>query len=282
MKRILVLLSVLGLFIASPALAHRSGCHRWHSCPSDTGSYVCGDIGYCSGCGNNYYCKNRAYQPGWQKVKKKTPQPKKTSLQPKPLPVIQTQAAKSAVQEPIATPSIQSATPPQPVVNQQTPEQRINESLAYLYSQGVIKSQEDEKSLIRYTIDNRLNDLRYAAVLWYSDVKLPQIQQEQNEKLVEAQRQIELRRQQENQVNTILNEYQQKVNAINKQILDLQTQYDNAPDLVKQQTVDYFVNAAQLDRLIADKQVEIVRQIRQLESQREQLKLEYQAKLSNL
>lgn len=26
--------------------AHRSGCHRWHSCPSDTGSYSCGDAGY--------------------------------------------------------------------------------------------------------------------------------------------------------------------------------------------------------------------------------------------
>ena len=34
----------------SKALAHRSGCHRWHSCPSDTGSYVCGDLGYTSGC----------------------------------------------------------------------------------------------------------------------------------------------------------------------------------------------------------------------------------------
>jgi hypothetical protein len=29
-----------------PASAHRSGCHRWHTCPSDTGSYVCGDLGY--------------------------------------------------------------------------------------------------------------------------------------------------------------------------------------------------------------------------------------------
>ena len=28
--------------------AHRSGCHRWHSCPSDQGTYVCGDLGYCS------------------------------------------------------------------------------------------------------------------------------------------------------------------------------------------------------------------------------------------
>jgi hypothetical protein len=30
--------------------AHQSGCHRWHSCPSDTGSYVCGDLGYYSQC----------------------------------------------------------------------------------------------------------------------------------------------------------------------------------------------------------------------------------------
>ncbi|MGW2838829.1 hypothetical protein ACWCWD_13635 [Streptomyces sp. NPDC001493] len=36
---------------ASPAAAHRDGCHRWHSCPSDTGSYVCGDLGYFSECG---------------------------------------------------------------------------------------------------------------------------------------------------------------------------------------------------------------------------------------
>lgn len=40
------------------AEAHRSGCHRWHSCPSDSGSYICGDTGYCSQCPNNQYCKN--------------------------------------------------------------------------------------------------------------------------------------------------------------------------------------------------------------------------------
>ena len=36
------------MVLASAAVghAHRSGCHRWHSCPSDTGSYVCGDLGY--------------------------------------------------------------------------------------------------------------------------------------------------------------------------------------------------------------------------------------------
>ena len=31
--------------------AHKSGCHRWHTCPSDTGSYVCGDTGH--GCGSS-------------------------------------------------------------------------------------------------------------------------------------------------------------------------------------------------------------------------------------
>ncbi len=35
--------------------AHRSGCHRWHSCPSDSGSYVCGDLGYTSECGTSSY-----------------------------------------------------------------------------------------------------------------------------------------------------------------------------------------------------------------------------------
>lgn len=35
---------------ATPADAHRDGCHRWHSCPSDSGSYICGDLGYDSGC----------------------------------------------------------------------------------------------------------------------------------------------------------------------------------------------------------------------------------------
>jgi hypothetical protein len=45
-------LVALGVFgTASPASAHRDGCHRWHSCPSDSGSYVCGDTGYSSECG---------------------------------------------------------------------------------------------------------------------------------------------------------------------------------------------------------------------------------------
>ncbi|MFH1246867.1 MAG: hypothetical protein V1644_00665 [Candidatus Micrarchaeota archaeon] len=38
--------------------AHRSGCHAWHSCPSDSGSYTCGDTGHCSQCPDNTYCLN--------------------------------------------------------------------------------------------------------------------------------------------------------------------------------------------------------------------------------
>jgi len=41
------------------ASSHRSGCHRWHSCPSDRGTYICGDWGYCSQCPDNQYCLNR-------------------------------------------------------------------------------------------------------------------------------------------------------------------------------------------------------------------------------
>lgn len=33
--------------------AHQSGCHRWHSCPSDSGSYVCGDTGHSNYCGTS-------------------------------------------------------------------------------------------------------------------------------------------------------------------------------------------------------------------------------------
>ncbi len=38
------------VMLSSSATAHRSGCHRWHSCPSDSGSYVCGDLGYSNYC----------------------------------------------------------------------------------------------------------------------------------------------------------------------------------------------------------------------------------------
>jgi len=49
---------ILVLFIFLPAFpmdsyGHRSGCHAAHSCPSDTGSYECGDTGNYSQCPGN-------------------------------------------------------------------------------------------------------------------------------------------------------------------------------------------------------------------------------------
>ena len=40
----------VALALSQGALAHRSGCHNLHTCPSDTNSYQCGDLGYpCNG-----------------------------------------------------------------------------------------------------------------------------------------------------------------------------------------------------------------------------------------
>jgi len=60
MTQYLALLFAFAL-IAFPweASSHRSGCHRWHSCPSDRGTYICGDTGHCSQCPDNQYCLNR-------------------------------------------------------------------------------------------------------------------------------------------------------------------------------------------------------------------------------
>src|SRR2546428_14166720 len=41
----LILIFLLTVSGISAVEAHRSGCHRWHSCPSDRGTYVCGDLG---------------------------------------------------------------------------------------------------------------------------------------------------------------------------------------------------------------------------------------------
>lgn len=47
----------LSLLWSGVASAHRSGCHAWHSCPSDSGSYVCGDTGHSN------YCSGSTYTP---------------------------------------------------------------------------------------------------------------------------------------------------------------------------------------------------------------------------
>jgi hypothetical protein len=48
MKKIIFLFTALVIIVPNISFAHRSGCHRWHSCPSDTGSYIQGDAGYIS------------------------------------------------------------------------------------------------------------------------------------------------------------------------------------------------------------------------------------------
>src|SRR2546427_430502 len=55
------------------------GCHRWHSCPSDHGIYVCGDLGHCSGCPDNQYCL--AGQP---QLAQSEPRSSKPESQPRP------------------------------------------------------------------------------------------------------------------------------------------------------------------------------------------------------
>ena len=64
MKKVF-LLFLIGLSILvfpNDSFAHQSGCHRWHSCPSDTGSYVCGDLGYYSQC-PSYYSAPKEPEP---------------------------------------------------------------------------------------------------------------------------------------------------------------------------------------------------------------------------
>ncbi len=84
---VLIAVSTLIVLIGGTwAEAHRSGCHRWHSCPSDRGTYVCGDRGYCSGCPDNQYCLNRR------------PRPRQTEQAPKDLPRRELQKSALSVQ----------------------------------------------------------------------------------------------------------------------------------------------------------------------------------------
>jgi len=61
--RVFLLATLLALLPTISTLAHSSGCHRWHSCPSDLGTYVCGDLGHCSWCPDNQFCLNRKPRP---------------------------------------------------------------------------------------------------------------------------------------------------------------------------------------------------------------------------
>jgi phosphatidylserine/phosphatidylglycerophosphate/cardiolipin synthase-like enzyme len=52
-----LMLGVIG-WMAVP-YAHQDPCHRLHSCPSDHGTYICGDKGRCDQCPDNEYCQAR-------------------------------------------------------------------------------------------------------------------------------------------------------------------------------------------------------------------------------
>ncbi len=75
--RYFLLVLILSFFSISLAEAHRSGCHRWHSCPSDSGSYTCGDTGRCSGCLDNQYCEG-----GSPRLRNVEPQKPEKQIQP--------------------------------------------------------------------------------------------------------------------------------------------------------------------------------------------------------
>ena len=53
----LIVFSIFSSVGINDSFAHQDGCHSNHSCPSDSGSYTCGDKGYCSQCNDNKYCK---------------------------------------------------------------------------------------------------------------------------------------------------------------------------------------------------------------------------------
>lgn len=64
MRRIISIsffLSILFLLLPQNVRAHQSGCHRWHSCPSDSGSYVCGDAGHPCQYGTYSYGNTQSY-----------------------------------------------------------------------------------------------------------------------------------------------------------------------------------------------------------------------------
>jgi micrococcal nuclease len=61
--------------------AHQHPCHRNHSCPSDHGTYVCGDLGHCSQCPDNAYCQGGKPRPAaGQRVLPPPPVPKGEGL----------------------------------------------------------------------------------------------------------------------------------------------------------------------------------------------------------
>lgn len=86
--------------------AHRDGCHRWHSCPSDTGSYVCGDLGKDDQCPKESKSKKKDSDKSKSDSKKKntikkdTDKPKKTESK-----TVKTETNQTTPDPPVAIPA---------------------------------------------------------------------------------------------------------------------------------------------------------------------------------
>ena len=68
-----VMLGIIG-WMAVPS-AHQAPCHRLHSCPSDHGTYVCGDKGRCDQCPDNEFCFGHKPRAATPSPTQPTPQP---------------------------------------------------------------------------------------------------------------------------------------------------------------------------------------------------------------
>jgi hypothetical protein len=51
---IVILLGLVSWSLTSHA--PRDACHQRHACPSDHGTYLCGDLGHCEQCPDNPFC----------------------------------------------------------------------------------------------------------------------------------------------------------------------------------------------------------------------------------
>lgn len=80
---VFILITCFALSVVPHSFAHQSGCHRWHSCPSDSGSYVCGDLGY------DTYCPRQS-TPSYEQPKYTPPKetPKTEPTQKKADPIV--------------------------------------------------------------------------------------------------------------------------------------------------------------------------------------------------
>jgi phosphatidylserine/phosphatidylglycerophosphate/cardiolipin synthase-like enzyme len=72
-RAILVLMLILLGTSLTGLDAHQDPCHRRHSCPSDQGTYVCGDLGHCDQCPGTPYCQGRQPMPTAQQTPLPTP-----------------------------------------------------------------------------------------------------------------------------------------------------------------------------------------------------------------